>query len=198
MDASQAHQRGFEFGQALKHAVDASLRLPCRCGIFDAPIGKMPHVCRFRPTASLRVQGFHSWDGRCPAGPAFAITGDRSRMLRASVVPLVLLLAIGQDTALLCRAWCQPDRPAMAECEGRAHTGASSSVTGDDGCVRVNVSGAMLPGENVRRGSDQDTRYAIVVPPFQVPASPVGVRHGGHPDRASAPESQRLIPALRI
>lgn len=135
---------------------------------------------------------------RRPAGPAFAITNARPCMLRASVVPLVLLLAIGQDTALLCRAWCQPDRPAMAGCQGRGHTGTSSSVMGDDSCVRVNVSGAMLPGENVRRASDQDARCAVVVPTYQVPAAPGEGRHRDNPAGASPPESHPLILALRI
>ena len=58
--------------------------------------------------------------------------------------------------------------------------------------TRVNIR------EDLRRVSDQDARYAIVVPRYQVPASPNETRQGSDPGRASPPESRPLVLALRI
>ena len=110
----------------------------------------------------------------------------------------MLLLAIGQDAALLCRVWCHPGGAAMAECHERAQTSTSPSVTGDDSCGRVTVNGAVLIREDLRRVSDQDARYAVVVARYQVPASPNEARHGADPGRASPRQTRTLVLALRI
>lgn len=120
-------------------------------------------------------------------------------MLRATVVSIVLLLAIGQETALLCRVWCHPGGAPMAECHEHAQSdGTSPSVRGDESCGQVMVISGFLAREDMRRASDQGTRYAQVVPRFQVPSSPNEARQGSDPGRASPLESRPLIVALRI
>jgi len=119
-------------------------------------------------------------------------------VLRASVVSIVLLLAIGQDTALLCRVWCHPDGGARSECQEQGQTSTSPRVMGDDSCGRVAVDAAVLIREDVRRVSDSDAGYAIVVPGCQVPSSPQEARQGSDPGRAAPLESRPFGLALRV
>src|SRR5262249_50860466 len=92
-------------------------------------------------------------------------------MVRVSVFSIVLVLAIGQDTALLCRAWCHPSRAATAECQEQSGVSTSASVTADENCERLPVSGPMLIRNDVRRISDQQGRYAVVVRRHLMPAA---------------------------
>jgi hypothetical protein len=120
-------------------------------------------------------------------------------VLRRSVLSIVLLLAIGQDTALLCTVWCHPGGAAMPACHDQIqNSGKSLSVKEDDSCGRVMVGGALLIREDLRRVPDHDARYAVVVPRFHVPSSPNDARRCSDPGRASPLESRPLIVALRI
>ena len=121
-------------------------------------------------------------------------------MLRGSVLSIVLLLAIGQDTALLCSMWCHSGGAAMVECHVQTQSNGSKApmVKADDSCGSVMANGALLIREDLRRVSDQSARYAVVVPRFQVPSSSIEARLGSKPGRALPLESRPLIVALRI
>jgi hypothetical protein len=166
---------------------------------FSAPSGEIPQALGAPASASSRTKGFHaievdgSWRGSCPK------EWRESPMFRGSVLSLVLLLAVGQDTGLLCRVWCHPGGAAMAECHDRVQSGSTSpSVTGNDRCGGITGNGVLLIREDLRRVSDQDARYALVVPRFQMPSSSIEARLGSEPSRASPRESRPLIVALRI
>ena len=119
-------------------------------------------------------------------------------MLRGSVLSLVLLLAAGQDPALLCSMWCDPGSAASAECHEQVRTTTSPRLTGDDSCGRVVANGAILIREDLRRISDHDARYGILVPCYHAPASPHEVRQGSDPGCASSLALRPLVLALRI
>jgi len=122
----------------------------------------------------------------------------RYSVRQASVFSIVLLLAIGQNTALLCKAWCHPGNAAMAECAGQANSGTTLIVTRDNSCGRMAVSVTTLIREDLRRVSDQDARYVVVVSGYQAPISPGEVCHAFHPDRASPVEAGSSVLPLRI
>jgi hypothetical protein len=118
-------------------------------------------------------------------------------MLRASVLTIVLLLAIGQNTALVCSLWCYSEGAvAMAECHDHGHS-ATPGVRETDACELVMASGAPLVREDVRRPSDQDTRYVVLVPRFQVPTA-IDTGHFFDSERALPLHSRPLVLALRI
>jgi|SRR5688572_7417913 hypothetical protein len=121
-----------------------------------------------------------------------------SSMLRASVLTIVLLLAIGQNTALVCSVWCHSGRAAaMSECHDHGHS-TTPSVRGTDGCELVMVSSAPLMREDVRRVSDEGTRYAVLVPRFQV-SSTASETHQVLVSECALPlHSRPLVLALRI
>ena len=74
-----------------------------------------------------------------------------------------------------------------------------ADVTGSDNCGAVALSSAVLVREDVRRGvSDQSARHAVVIPRYQVPASPGELRLGFEPGRASPEDSRPLVSILRI
>lgn len=111
----------------------------------------------------------------------------------------MLLLAIGQDTALLCSMWCHSGGAAMAECHVQTQSNSTAPIVkANDSCGSVMADGAPLIREDLRRVSDRSARYAAVVPRFQVPSVPNDARQGGDVGRASPPESRPLIVALRI
>src|SRR5262245_45544755 len=112
--------------------------------------------------------------GRGLTGPVFATTEARFRVRRASILSIVLLLAIGQDSALLCRILCQPAAAAMATCHDRAQTGTTLRVTGPGSCGSVAATNPILMRDNPRPGPDQDTRAVAAVSRYQVSAPGVG------------------------
>jgi hypothetical protein len=119
-------------------------------------------------------------------------------VLRASVVSIVLLMAVGPDTALVCGLWCHHAGASMAECE-HAHSGVTPSLTSADSCWRPAVSGTMFVREDVRGTSDRNVRHAaVVVPGTRVPAAPGDVLHKVDLVRTSPRESRPPVLALRI
>jgi hypothetical protein len=112
-------------------------------------------------------------------------------------VSIVLLLAVGQDAALLCRAWCHPGGAPMSECAERLHPTMTPLVGGDDSCGRVAVSGVMLPREDPRPVSDPNGRCATVESRVELAPMTVGLCLPRAAGLASV-ESLPLIIALRI
>ena len=107
------------------------------------------------------------------------------------------MVGMGQDTVLLCKAWCDPVDAARAGCHQDA--GTSPGVTGSEDCAPAALSHIVLVREDVPRGiSDQGVRQACVIGGCQVPASPIGWRVGFDPGRASPAEPRPLLSVLRI
>lgn len=110
----------------------------------------------------------------------------------------MLTLAVGHNTALLCKAWCDPREAATTGCHHQEPT-ASASLSGNDNCDNVVLSTAALVRENVRRGSTTaGTHDAIVVPRFRVAPSTTDTSSGYEPGRELAIERRPLVTTLRI
>ena len=132
-------------------------------------------------------------------GPALALACiDERSVLRASVFSIVLVLAIGQDTALLCRMWCHPGGAPAAECYEHMDTIVRLSVAGDDSCGRVDSSGPILVREDPAGISDRVARCASLVPRHLVPAAPCEMNRRPDTGRALPLESRPLVLALRV
>jgi hypothetical protein len=119
-------------------------------------------------------------------------------VLRASVFSIVVLLAVGQNTAVLCGLWCQPGGAAMAHCHEQAGSSTSPTLRGDDRCGGMVAAAATLIREDLRRVSDHGARYSVVVPRYLVPALPSEALGAAALRRASPLDSQPLFLALRI
>jgi hypothetical protein len=104
-------------------------------------------------------------------------------VLRASVLSIVLLLAAGPDTALVCGLWCHHASASMADCD-HTHSGVTPSVSSDDACWRAAVGTATFVREDARGTSDNNARHAVVVPGSRVPVA-LGDAHVA--DHARAP-----------
>jgi hypothetical protein len=135
------------------------------------------------------------------------------QVFRAVVLSIVLTLAVGPNTALLCRAWCHPQAaPSNASHHGEpsaaassaSHHGepsAASSVAGDDTCDNCDnaVGAAQFLREDLRRNvSAPDVDHAVLVPRHQLAHSTIDARPGQEPGREGSLEARRLATILRI
>jgi hypothetical protein len=131
------------------------------------------------------------------AGPALALSEDEYYVIRTSVLSIVLVLTIGPDAALLCKAWCHPGVAAIAECHEQSQTSTPNAM-GDDSCSRVAVNATILIKEDPRGVSDPDSWYSLVVPCYHAPAAHREVHYGTNSGRSSPHDSRPLTLALRI
>ena len=117
-------------------------------------------------------------------------------MFRATVLSIVLTLAIGQNAGLLCTVWC-PDATSTA-CPHRDST-TSPSVRADDTCTNVVVGAVAFVGEHGRRTAPgPDLQNALVVLRFRFVAPPIDPRPGYESGRRLLLEERPLGIALRI
>jgi hypothetical protein len=89
-------------------------------------------------------------------------------MFRAVVLSIVLTLAAGPSTALLCRMLCDPQAAATDGCH---HTTAAAStrVASEDRCDDRGLSVAGFVREDVRpSGSASKRHYAVSVPRYHL------------------------------
>ena len=106
-------------------------------------------------------------------------------MFRATILLIVLMVGLGQDTLLLCKVWCDPVEAARAGCH-QEDASTSPVVTGSENCGPEALRSAVLAREDLRRSmSDQGARHAVVIPRYQLSVSLTGVRPGSDPGRAS-------------
>ena len=131
------------------------------------------------------------------AGAGLALSSGWYPVFQAAVLSIVLMVGVGQDAAILCKAWCDPAQAARTGCHQR-DANASPSVTGSDNCGSAAQNSAVLVREDIRRVSDQSARHAVVMPRSQVSPSLRVLRPGSDPGRASPIDPRPLVPALRI
>lgn len=118
-------------------------------------------------------------------------------MFRVTLGSIVLTLAVGQDAALLCRVWCDPQSAAASGC----HNGAaidSPSVTGDNGCDQVVRVGPFLREEGKRSAAAPDASHAIVVTRSQIAQLTTDGRADWEPRREWSLARRPLSTALRL
>ena len=117
-------------------------------------------------------------------------------MFRAALFSIVLTLAVGQNTSLLCKVWC-PDATS-ARCPHHDST-TSPSVSAHDTC-RSDVGGAVaVVREDARRtAAAPDAQNALAVPRFLLALSHTELGSGIESGRRLLLEERPLVIALRI
>jgi len=119
-------------------------------------------------------------------------------VFRAAVVSIVLTLAVGQNTGLLCSVWCHPPEAATGACEYQHHA-TSPSVTGDDSCPQLRAGATTFVREDLRRGaSAPDVQHNVVVRGFDFAPPPMHPTFGRRLAHQTRPQASPLILALRI
>jgi hypothetical protein len=135
---------------------------------------------------------------RVTGGGILALYSREYHVFRAAVFSIVLTLAVGQNAALLCKAWCYPHAATAAACRHQDPT-TSPSVTGTDNCNNVAVSAIAFVREDARRiASAPDAQNALVVPRFRFAPPPTDSRSGYESGRLLLHAERPLVIALRI
>jgi hypothetical protein len=119
-------------------------------------------------------------------------------VFRAALFSIVLTMAVGQDAALVCKAWCyQPEASAV----GCQHQDAAThpTVTADDNCRNLAVDAIAFVRDDARRGAAApDTQNALVVPRFRFAPSLTDSRSGYESGPQLRLEARPLVTALRL
>ena len=132
------------------------------------------------------------------SGAALATRCIEPHVFRASLLSIVISLAVGQNVSLLCRTWCAAEAAGAGECH---HTSSSPRpmVAGEKSCDNVVTAGILGFREDVRRGvSSHDPSQAIPVPRYQLTELTIDARRGQEPWRKSSLDGRPLSVALRI
>jgi len=119
-------------------------------------------------------------------------------VFRAVLLSIVLSLAVGQNVALLCRAWCNAHVAAASGCH-HEDSSTTPTVAGDESCDNVAVAATAVLREDVRRSvSSQDANHAIPVPRYQLAQFTIDTRQNQEAGRRWLLENRPLSTALRI
>jgi len=112
-------------------------------------------------------------------------------VVRAAVVPIVVMLVVGPSASLVCVSWCDPAAAAAANCH---HERAGAGIGSDDPCQDVAPDAAALKEESRRRG---DVATLVAHAAFQVgpAASP---RSPGARAQLPSDLKRPLVTPLRI
>ena len=149
---------------------------PARASPRDRKVSVPPFSSRLAPLLPLGIVSVH--------------------VLRATVVSIVLMLALGQDAGLVCKVWCHD-----ASSTGCPHqdSATSPSVRADDTCTTTAVGAVTLVREDGRRTAPApDAQNALGVLGFRLVGPPADPRSGYEPGRRRMLEERPLVIALRI
>ena len=120
-------------------------------------------------------------------------------MFRAAVLSLALTVVVGQNTAPLCWAWCDPQPAAETECHHHDTVATSVSMVGDVTCDMVVFSGVGFLREEPRQSaSPQHARHAILVPRYELASLTTDDRPGPEPGSEWSPGNRTLPTVLRL
>ena len=145
-------------------------------------------------------------------------------MLRTVALSIVLTLAVGPNTALLCSAWCHPSmtgssgshhgmpvagpsapqhgEPVASSASGYRDAAVYSVMTADNACPDCDNAGfgaVQFLREDVRRSvSALDAVHAILVPRYQFAPSAIDARPGQVPGREWSLGERPLPTILRV
>ena len=119
-------------------------------------------------------------------------------MFRAVLLSIVLSLAVGQNVALLCRAWCNAHVAAASGCH-HEDSPTTPTVAGDESCDNLVVVATAVLREDVRPNvSSQDANHAIPVPRYQLAQFTIDTCQNREAGRRWLLENRPLSTALRI
>jgi hypothetical protein len=165
---------------------------------FSAPGGETPQAW---PSGGLKVRKIRWLLGLARGmslAPFLRSYATEHHMVRGAVLSIVLTLAVGPNTPLLCRIWCHPQADASTGCPHVDPT-TSPSVADDPSCDEAVQSAAAVVPEEVRRVvSAPDTDHAIQVTRYQLASSTTGRRPRHECRRGWSLERRPLSAALRI
>jgi hypothetical protein len=107
-------------------------------------------------------------------------------------------MAVGQDTSLLCKAWCYQHEASALGCQHQDAT-TSPTVSADDNCRNLAVDAIAFVREDARRSAAaSSTQNALVVPRFRFAPSLSDSRSGYESGPQLQLEARPLVTALRI
>lgn len=119
-------------------------------------------------------------------------------MLRASILSIVLTLAIGPDAAIVCQALCAPQADVTSRCD---HDGASplQIAAGDECCDALMARATSSPFTSMRRGTSlPDGNIAMPVLRDTLVRGQTAESLGYEPGRRPSLVHQPLLTILRI
>jgi len=166
-------------------------------GVFRRRPPKLPQAAHLVTASVPQSRGFLP-GAFVQAGAALAPQAGEHHVFRAALFSIVLTMAVGQDAALLCKAWCyQPEASAV----GCRHQDATTSptVSADDNCRSLAVDAIAFVREDARRGAAApDTQNALVIPRFRFAPALPDSRSGYESGPQLQLEARPLVTALRI
>ena len=132
------------------------------------------------------------------AGPALALEVVSINVFRAALFSIVLTMAVGQDAALLCKAWCYLPQDLALGCQHQDAT-TSPTMNADDNCRNLAVGAIAFVREDARRGATApDTQNALVIPRFRFAPALSDSRSGYESGPQLQLKAQPRVTALRI
>lgn len=92
-------------------------------------------------------------------------------MFRATVLSIALTVAIGQEAALICSAWCHPIEGTAAGCTPHDQT-TPPGLRNDESCRDEGLGAIAFVREDARRGATALVQGSVIIPPFAFASSP--------------------------
>ena len=118
-------------------------------------------------------------------------------MFRAAIVPIVLTLIVGPNTALLCSVWCFREATTSA-CQHEDAT-TSPNVTGQNSCCAVPPNAAAVVPEGARAGSPaNDAQHTVVVRAFRFASPLIDIGQADRVSKSASAAGPPLLITLRI
>jgi hypothetical protein len=136
--------------------------------------------------------------GRGLVGVLLANHGSEHQVFRVAVFSVVLSLAVGPNTTLLCRAWCDPPAAATG-CHHRGDSSDSPSLVREHHCDDRAPNSTAFLKEDVRRSrSSSNADPAITITRSQVAPARTDARLDHELGHLPSLEKRPLETALRI
>ena len=118
-------------------------------------------------------------------------------VFRTAVLSIVLTLAVGPNTTLLCRAWCDEQAAAASGCHHEESTN-SPTVAGHNSCDDPVLTVGAFLREAAHAVADPDAAHAVLVPRYVNSQLTTDARLGYEARRGWSLEKRPLATALRI
>jgi hypothetical protein len=166
-------------------------------GIF-ALQGKTPREHTPSPAVAVRIRGFFSVLFIRMIGACLEAHRDEHAMFRTTMIAVLLTLAIGQNSGLVCRMWCDLDVVIGTACP-HEETASAGRTAVNGTCNMVDGEAAVFIREDGRRGPlALDPVPVLAVAALLVPPAATTRAHLPLAAARALPSAARPILALRI